>query len=110
MKKLINDPFDFVEEMLEGFCAAHDDLIKRVGRRAIARIDAPIPGKVGVVVGGGSGHLPLYTAFVGKGGADAAPVGNIFASPPAKLSWKPRARQMAVLAWCISMATTPATS
>ncbi len=84
MKKLINDPFDFVEEMLEGFCLAHDDLIRRVGRRAIARSDAPIKGKVGVVVGGGSGHLPLYTAFVGKGGADAAPAGNIFASPPAK--------------------------
>ena len=47
MKKLINDPFDFVEEMLDGFCAAHDDQIKRVGRRAIARIDAPIMGKVG---------------------------------------------------------------
>lgn len=84
MKKLINDPFDVVEEMLEGFCAAHDDLVKRVGRRAIARIDAPIGGKVGVVIGGGSGHLPIYTAYVGKGGADAAPVGNIFASPPAK--------------------------
>ncbi len=84
MKKLVNDPFDFVEEMLEGFCAAHDDLVKRVGRRAIARIDAPIKGKVGVVIGGGSGHLPIYTAYVGKGGADAAPVGNIFASPPAK--------------------------
>jgi phosphoenolpyruvate---glycerone phosphotransferase subunit DhaK len=84
MKKLINDPFDVVEEMLEGYCAAHDDLIKRVGRRAIARIDAPIQGKVGLVIGGGSGHLPIYTAYVGKGGADAAPVGNIFASPPAK--------------------------
>jgi dihydroxyacetone kinase len=84
MKKLINDPFDFVEEMLEGFCAAHDDLVKRVGRRAIARIDAPIQGKVGVVIGGGSGHLPIYTAYVGQGAADAAPAGNIFASPPAK--------------------------
>jgi dihydroxyacetone kinase len=84
MKKLINDPFDFVEEMLDGFCSAHDDMIKRVGRRAIARIDAPIMGKVGVVIGGGSGHLPIYTAYVGKGGADAAPAGNIFASPPAK--------------------------
>jgi phosphoenolpyruvate---glycerone phosphotransferase subunit DhaK len=84
MKKLINDPFDVVEEMLEGFCAAHDDLVKRVGRRAIARLDAPIGGKVGVVIGGGSGHLPIYTGYVGKGGADAAPVGNIFASPPAK--------------------------
>lgn len=84
MKKLINDPFDFVEEMLDGFCQAHDDEIRRVGRRAVARIDAPIEGKVGIVVGGGSGHLPLYTGFVGKGGADAAPAGNIFASPPAK--------------------------
>jgi phosphoenolpyruvate---glycerone phosphotransferase subunit DhaK len=84
MKKLINDPFDVVEEMLEGYCAAHDDLVRRVSRRAIARIDAPIEGKVGVVIGGGSGHLPIYTAYVGKGGADAAPVGNIFASPPAK--------------------------
>jgi dihydroxyacetone kinase len=84
MKKLINDPFDFVEEMLDGFCLAHDDIIKRVGRRSVARIDAPIQGKVGIIVGGGSGHLPLYTAFVGKGGADAAPAGNIFASPPAR--------------------------
>ncbi len=84
MKKLINDPFDFVEEMLEGFCLAHDDIIRRVGRRAVARVDAPIAGKVGIVVGGGSGHLPLYTAYVGRGGADAAPAGNIFASPPAK--------------------------
>ena len=84
MKKLINDPFDFVEEMLDGFLSAHDDLVKRVGRRAIARIDAPIAGKVGVVIGGGSGHLPIYTAYVGPGGADAAPIGNIFASPPAK--------------------------
>jgi phosphoenolpyruvate---glycerone phosphotransferase subunit DhaK len=80
MKKLINDPFDFVEEMLEGFCAAHDDLIKRVGRRAIARLEAPIMGKVGLVIGGGSGHLPIFTAYVGKGGADAAAVGNIFMS------------------------------
>lgn len=84
MKKLINDPFDFVEEMLDGFCLAHHDLVRRVGRRAIARIDAPIKGKVGIVVGGGSGHLPLYTAFVGNGGADAAAVGNVFASPPAR--------------------------
>jgi dihydroxyacetone kinase len=84
MKKLINDPFDFVEEQLDGFVQAHDDLVKRVGRRAVARIDAPIAGKVGVVIGGGSGHLPAFMGYVGKGGADAAPIGNIFASPPAK--------------------------
>ncbi len=84
MKKLINDPFDFVEEQLDGFVQAHDDLVRRAGRRAVARIDAPIAGKVGVVIGGGSGHLPAFMGYVGKGGADAAPIGNIFASPPAK--------------------------
>jgi phosphoenolpyruvate---glycerone phosphotransferase subunit DhaK len=84
MKKLINDPFDFVEEQLDGFVLAHDDLIKRVGRRAVARIDSPTPGKVGVVIGGGSGHLPAFMGYVGPGGADAAPIGNIFASPPAR--------------------------
>jgi len=84
MKKLINDPFDVVEEMVEGYCAAHDDVLQRVGRRAVARIDAPIAGKVGVVIGGGSGHMPIFTGYVGQGGADAAPIGNIFASPPAK--------------------------
>ncbi len=84
MKKLINDPFDFVEESLEGFVLAHEDLVKRVGHRAVARVDGPIEGKVGVVIGGGSGHLPAFMGYVGKGGADAAPIGNIFASPPAK--------------------------
>jgi phosphoenolpyruvate---glycerone phosphotransferase subunit DhaK len=84
MKKLINDPFDFVEESLDGFVLAHEHLIKRVGKRAVARVDAPIEGKVGVVIGGGSGHLPAFMGYVGPGGADAAPIGNIFASPPAK--------------------------
>lgn len=84
MKKLINDPFDFVEESLDGFVLAHEHLVRRVGKRAVARVDAPIQGKVGVVIGGGSGHLPAFMGYVGPGGADAAPIGNIFASPPAK--------------------------
>lgn len=84
MKKLINDPFDFVEESLEGFVLAHAHLVKRVGRRVVACVDAPVEGKVGVVIGGGSGHLPAFMGYVGPGGADAAPIGNIFASPPAK--------------------------
>jgi len=84
VKKLINDPYDVVEQMIEGYCSAHEDVIRRISRRAIARRDAPIAGKVGVVIGGGSGHLPIYLGYVGPGGADASPVGNIFASPPAK--------------------------
>lgn len=73
-----------VEELVDGFVAAHDPIIRRTGRRSIARIDAPVKGKVGIVVGGGSGHLPAFAGYVGKGMADAAAFGNIFASPPAK--------------------------
>lgn len=84
MKKLINDPFDMVEEMVDGFISANDDIVKRVGRRSIARLASPIPNKVGIVVGGGSGHLPAFAGYVGSGMADAAAFGNVFASPPAK--------------------------
>jgi len=84
VKKLINDPFDTVQELFEGFVLANDHLIKQVGHRSIARIESPIPGKVGIVVGGGSGHLPAFAGYVGKGMADGAAFGNIFASPPAK--------------------------
>jgi len=82
MKKLINDPANYVDEMLDGLCAAHPGLV-RVGsdRRAIAR-SRPMPsGKVGVVSGGGSGHLPLFTGYVGEGLLDACAIGNVFEGP-----------------------------
>ena len=85
MKKLINDPFEVVDEMFEGYVRANDHIVKAVGKRSIARIESPIAGKVGIVVGGGSGHLPAFAGYVGKGMADGAAFGNIFASPPAKL-------------------------
>ena len=84
MKKLINDPFDMVEEMVDGFLSANDDIVRRVGRRSIARVASPIDGKVGIVVGGGSGHLPAFAGYVGHGMADGAAFGNVFASPPAR--------------------------
>ena len=84
MKKLINDPFDMVEEMVDGFLSANDDIVRRVGRRSIARVSSPIDGKVGIVVGGGSGHLPAFAGYVGHGMADGAAFGNVFASPPAR--------------------------
>ena len=84
MKKLINDPFDMVEEMVDGFLSANDDIVRRVGRRSIARVASPIDGKVGIVVGGGSGHLPAFAGYVGQGMADGAAFGNVFASPPAR--------------------------
>lgn len=80
MKKLINDPFDAVDEMVEGFVAAHADVVRLVGERAVARHPAPGP-KVGLVIGGGSGHEPAFLGYVGTGLADAAALGNIFAAP-----------------------------
>lgn len=82
MQKLINGPDDFVDEMLEGVLAAHPDQLKRAGDpRAIVRADAPVEGKVAIATGGGSGHLPVFMGYVGKGLADGAAIGNVFASP-----------------------------
>jgi phosphoenolpyruvate---glycerone phosphotransferase subunit DhaK len=83
MKKIINDPDAFVDEVLDGILAAHPTMLKAASedRRAIARADAPIKGQVGIVTGGGSGHLPLFLGYVGKGLCTAVAVGNVFSSP-----------------------------
>lgn len=83
MKKILNDPFKYVDEMLEGLCAAHPDFYKQAGAggRVIVRPDAPVKGKVGIVSGGGSGHLPIFTGYVGPGLLDACAIGDVFASP-----------------------------
>lgn len=81
MKKFINKPEDFVEEMLEGIYHAHPE-VTHVGEdlRCFVRAD-PVKGKVGLVTGGGSGHLPLFLGFVGKNMLDGAGVGGVFQSP-----------------------------
>ncbi|ARK30131.1 PTS-dependent dihydroxyacetone kinase, dihydroxyacetone-binding subunit DhaK [Halalkalibacter krulwichiae] len=83
MKKVINDPERVVDEMLEGLLLAHSDKLKsiRVDNRSLVRIDAPVKDKVGIVTGGGSGHLPLFLGYVGKGMLDGVAVGDIFQSP-----------------------------
>lgn len=80
-KKLINDPFDAVDEALEGFVAAHADIVELAEPRVVVRRTRGND-KVGLVVGGGSGHEPAFVGYVGAGIADAAACGNIFASPP----------------------------
>src|SRR5258708_20738593 len=80
LKKLINDPFDAVDEMLEGCGGAHADIGRRGGEGAVARHPVGAP-KVGLVIGGGSGHEPAFIGYVGAGLADAAAVGNVFAAP-----------------------------
>jgi dihydroxyacetone kinase-like protein len=82
LKKLINDPFDAVDEMLEGFVAAHADVVRAAAPRVVAR-RAPAGPKVGLVIGGGSGHEPSFLGYVGQGVADAAAIGNVFAAPGA---------------------------
>ncbi len=85
MQKLINDPKDFVDEVLQGILKAHQDDLKVSGSpRAVVRADAPVKGKVAIATGGGSGHLPVFMGYVGRGLADGAAIGNVFASPSAE--------------------------
>jgi phosphoenolpyruvate---glycerone phosphotransferase subunit DhaK len=85
MQKLINDPDAFVEETIDGILAAHGHRLRRADDdpRVLIRAGAPVAGKVAIVTGGGSGHLPLFLGYVGEGLADAVAVGNVFASPSA---------------------------
>lgn len=82
MKKLINDPQDVVAESLEGFAAAHADLVAvHTDPPFVTRAGGAVQGKVGLVSGGGSGHEPLHAGFVGVGMLDAAVPGAVFTSP-----------------------------
>ncbi|MGB3413852.1 MAG: dihydroxyacetone kinase subunit DhaK [Microbacteriaceae bacterium] len=83
MKKFINDPEHFVDEFIEGILLAHPDQVKIIGGdpRVMVRADAPVAGHVGIVTGGGSGHLPLFKGYVGKGLASGVAIGNVFSSP-----------------------------
>ena len=84
MKKVMNSPVDYVDEMLEGLCLAHGGSFRQPEKRVIVRASGAIRGKVGIVTGGGSGHLPVFTGYVGPGLLDAAAIGDVFASPSAE--------------------------
>lgn len=86
IKRLFNDPYDIVEEMVEGYVGAHKQYVKMCdldeaqGRVVLAN-DAGTKDKVGVIIGGGSGHEPLFIGYVGEDFADAVVIGNINTSP-----------------------------
>ena len=83
MKKFVNDPKQFVPEMLKGIALANPDTIKYVPEyNLIMRADAPKPDKVSIVQGSGSGHEPAHVMVVGPGMLDAACPGDVFAAPP----------------------------
>ena len=85
MQRIINDPNQVVEEMLQGFVKCHTDLVAATGNpRVLKYKNAPIANKVGVVTGGGSGHKPAFIGYLGHNLVDAVAVGEIFSSPSAK--------------------------
>ena len=83
MKKILNQPYAYVDEMLEGLCAAHPAAYRQLppDGRVIARAAGVTAGKVGIVSGGGSGHLLVFTGYVGVGLLDACAIGDVFSSP-----------------------------
>src|SRR5512137_2931899 len=85
MKKILNNPNEFVIEMLDGLLKAYPAQLSHAGDdpHCIVRADAPVAGKVALATGGGSGHLPVFLGYVGRGMLDGCAVGDVFASPSA---------------------------
>ncbi|MUV36816.1 Phosphoenolpyruvate--glycerone phosphotransferase [Lentibacillus sp. JNUCC-1] len=81
MKKILNDPKHVVDEMLQGLCLTHNELVDRVDGTGVIYRKFTDEGKVGLVSGGGSGHEPAHAGFVGKGMLSAAACGEVFTSP-----------------------------
>lgn len=85
MQRFINNPDFVVDDTVKGFVKAHADIVRLADNpRVIAAKDAPQPGKVGVVTGGGSGHEPAFIGYTGRNMLDAVAVGELFSSPTAK--------------------------
>ncbi|OJF95923.1 dihydroxyacetone kinase subunit DhaK [Alkalibacterium sp. 20] len=80
MKKIINDSSRVVDEMIEGFCFAHQELVKKIDDYRVI-VSRDIENQVGLVSGGGSGHEPAHAGFVGEGMLSAAVCGEVFSSP-----------------------------
>lgn len=82
MTRILNEASSFKEEMIEGLTLAYPQLLRRVPTASgVMATDSPRPGKVSVLIGGGSGHYPAFAGLVGRGLATAAVIGEIFTSP-----------------------------
>lgn len=79
--KLINEPQNIVDEMLEGFCAAYSDIVRLDDNRLVVRAEPKSPGKVALVIGNGSGHEPAMIGLIGEGLFDINIAGEIFTAP-----------------------------
>jgi dihydroxyacetone kinase-like protein len=85
MQRIFDDPSRVVEDMLAGWLKAHGDtVVGAENPRVVCYRPSPIPGKVGLVTGGGSGHEPAFLGYLGAGMMDAVAIGEIFSSPSAQ--------------------------
>lgn len=82
MQRILNQPSNYVDEMLEGIYAAYPEQVCSLDGdlRCFVKKDLK-PGKVGIITGGGSGHLPLFLGYVGNGMLDGCGIGGVFQSP-----------------------------
>ncbi len=81
MQRILNNPDNIVDEMLEGFLKVHSDMVEPTENSRVVKAKNIPEGKVGVITGGGSGHKPAFIGYVGKNLCDAAAVGEICSSP-----------------------------
>ena len=89
MKRMLNEASAFREEMIAGYAAAYGRYLQRIPDTSGVRANgAPAPGRVGVVVGGGSGHCPAFYGLVGQGLASGAAIGDVFTSPPGEQCYR----------------------
>lgn len=86
MQKIVNEPGDVVDDMLKGYLKAHSDIVSKTSNPRVLKYKyAPLPEKVGIATGGGSGHKPAFIGYIGRNMVDAVAVGEIFSSPPAQM-------------------------
>ena len=83
MQRILNDPDNIVDEMVEGFLKTHSDIVEATDNKRVVKAKNIQADKVGVVTGGGSGHKPAFIGYVGKNLNDAVAIGEICSSPTA---------------------------
>ena len=89
MTHLTNDAATFKDDLVDGLVAAYSRYVERVpDASGVQRRGGPIPGKVSVIIGGGSGHYPAFAGTVGAGLAAAAVVGDVFTSPSTEQAYR----------------------
>ena len=111
MRKLLNDPFAAVDEMVDGLLIAYGDVIEVTGsHRGLVFTKPAAARRSRIVTGGGSGHEPAFFGYLGQGLADAVAVGNVFASPSAEPVLEIAERLRPAEGVLSSTATTTATS